>query len=99
VPGRLNPESPGLKRVVEIAQECKPVDLIALRGFGLEDAWLEPGERFQCEQRVEADLVKAGVAEQMFLSHLRRALGRRGTLVIVGGEGGGRWFGKHGSFG
>lgn len=27
------------------------------------------------------------------LSHLRRALTPRGTLVIVGGEGGGRWFG------
>jgi NADPH:quinone reductase-like Zn-dependent oxidoreductase len=27
------------------------------------------------------------------LSHLRRALAPRGTLVIVGGEGGGRWFG------
>jgi NADPH:quinone reductase-like Zn-dependent oxidoreductase len=27
------------------------------------------------------------------LSHLRRALSRRGTLVIVGGEGGGRWLG------
>jgi NADPH:quinone reductase-like Zn-dependent oxidoreductase len=27
------------------------------------------------------------------LSRLRRALTRRGTLVIVGGEGGGRWFG------
>jgi NADPH:quinone reductase-like Zn-dependent oxidoreductase len=27
------------------------------------------------------------------LSHLRRALAGRGTLVIVGGEGGGRWFG------
>ena len=27
------------------------------------------------------------------LSHLRRALDPRGTLVIVGGEGGGRWFG------
>jgi NADPH:quinone reductase-like Zn-dependent oxidoreductase len=27
------------------------------------------------------------------LSHLRRALARRGTLVIVGGEGGGRWLG------
>ena len=27
------------------------------------------------------------------LSHLRRALTTRGTLVIVGGEGGGRWFG------
>jgi NADPH:quinone reductase-like Zn-dependent oxidoreductase len=27
------------------------------------------------------------------LSHLRRALTPQGTLVIVGGEGGGRWFG------
>lgn len=27
------------------------------------------------------------------LSHLRRGLTTRGTLVIVGGEGGGRWFG------
>jgi NADPH:quinone reductase-like Zn-dependent oxidoreductase len=27
------------------------------------------------------------------LSHLRRALARRGTLVIVGGEAGGRWLG------
>ncbi len=27
------------------------------------------------------------------VSHLRRALAPRGTLVIVGGEGGGRWFG------
>ena len=30
------------------------------------------------------------------LSHLRRALTRRGTLVIVGGEGGGRWTGGFG---
>jgi hypothetical protein len=41
------------------------MDLIALRGFGLEDAWLEPGERFQCEQRMAADLTKAGVTEQI----------------------------------
>lgn len=27
------------------------------------------------------------------LSHLRRALAPQGTLVIIGGEGGGRWFG------
>ena len=30
------------------------------------------------------------------LSHLRRALAPRGTLVIVGGESGGRWFGGFG---
>jgi NADPH:quinone reductase-like Zn-dependent oxidoreductase len=27
------------------------------------------------------------------LTHLRRALTRQGTLVLVGGEGGGRWIG------
>jgi NADPH:quinone reductase-like Zn-dependent oxidoreductase len=30
------------------------------------------------------------------LSRLRRALTRRGVLVLVGGEGGGRWFGGMG---
>ncbi|MDQ4026905.1 MAG: NAD(P)-dependent alcohol dehydrogenase [Actinomycetota bacterium] len=33
------------------------------------------------------------IAGRRSLSHLRRALDPRGTLVIVGGEGGGRWFG------
>jgi NADPH:quinone reductase-like Zn-dependent oxidoreductase len=33
------------------------------------------------------------VAGNRSVSHLRRALAPRGTLVIVGGEGGGRWFG------
>jgi Zinc-binding dehydrogenase len=33
------------------------------------------------------------IAGNRSVSHLRRALGPRGTLVIVGGEGGGRWFG------
>ena len=33
------------------------------------------------------------IAGNRSLSHLRRALAARGTLVIVGGEGGDRWFG------
>src|SRR5947199_87371 len=33
------------------------------------------------------------IAGNRSLSQLRRALAREGTLVIVGGEGGGRWFG------
>ena len=33
------------------------------------------------------------IAGNRSLSHLRRALSPEGTLVIVGGEGGGRWFG------
>ncbi len=33
------------------------------------------------------------IAGNRSVSHLRRALASKGTLVIVGGEGGGRWFG------
>ena len=33
------------------------------------------------------------IAGNRSLSHLRRALAREGTLVLVGGEGGGRWLG------
>jgi NADPH:quinone reductase-like Zn-dependent oxidoreductase len=33
------------------------------------------------------------IAGNRSLSHLRRALAPEGTLVIVGGEGGGRWLG------
>ncbi len=33
------------------------------------------------------------IAGNRWLSHLRRALAPEGTLVIVGGEGGGRWLG------
>jgi hypothetical protein len=65
MPARLNPESPGLRRLVEIAHECKLVELIALRGFGLEDAWREPGERFHCEQGMTAVLIRAGLAKRI----------------------------------
>jgi NADPH:quinone reductase-like Zn-dependent oxidoreductase len=37
--------------------------------------------------------VTLDIAGNRSLSYLRRALAREGTLVIVGGEGGGRWFG------
>ena len=33
------------------------------------------------------------IAGNRSLSHLRRALARNGTLVIVGGEGSGKWLG------
>jgi hypothetical protein len=65
MPVRLNPESPGLKRLVEIARECEPVNLIALRHFGLEDVWLEPGKRFQCEQRMAVTFIDAGFAKRI----------------------------------
>jgi hypothetical protein len=64
VPARLNPESPGLKRLVEIAHDCEPVDLIALRRFGLEDASLQRGERFQCERQMASDLIEAGFVQR-----------------------------------
>jgi hypothetical protein len=59
------PESPGLKRLVEIAHDCEPVDLIALRRFGLEDASLQPGERFECERGMVSELVRAGFAKRI----------------------------------
>jgi hypothetical protein len=65
LPARLNPESPGLKRLVEIARESSLVELIALRDFGLEEIWLEPGERFPCDQTMAAELTKAGLAERL----------------------------------
>jgi NADPH:quinone reductase-like Zn-dependent oxidoreductase len=48
------------------------------------DDFATTGERY--------DLI-LDIAGTRSVSHLRRALAPRGTLVIVGGEGGGRWFG------
>jgi NADPH:quinone reductase-like Zn-dependent oxidoreductase len=49
-----------------------------------QDDFVELGRRY--------DLI-LDIAGRRSVSHLRRALAPRGTLVIVGGEGGGRWFG------
>lgn len=49
-----------------------------------QDDFVELGRRY--------DLI-LDIAGRRSVSHLRRALGPRGTVVIVGGEGGGRWFG------
>ncbi len=48
------------------------------------DDFAETGKRYD---------VVLDIAGNRSISQLRRALDRRGTLVIVGGEGGGRWFG------
>jgi len=65
------------------------VDLV--RSIGADDVidytrddFAEMGRRY--------DLI-LDIAGRRSVSHLRRALAPRGTLVIVGGEGGGRWFG------
>jgi NADPH:quinone reductase-like Zn-dependent oxidoreductase len=48
------------------------------------DDFAEMGQRY--------DLI-LDIAGRRSVTHLRRALAPRGTLVFVGGEGGGRWFG------
>jgi NADPH:quinone reductase-like Zn-dependent oxidoreductase len=67
----------------------RQVDLV--RSIGADDVidytrddFVEAGQRF--------DLI-LDTAGNRSVSHLRRALAPRGTLVIGGGEGGGRWFG------
>ncbi len=70
---------------------CSTTKVDLVRSIGADDVidytrddFAETGQRY--------DLI-LDIAGNRSLSHLRRALAPRGTLVIVGGEGGGRWFG------
>ncbi len=70
---------------------CSTTKVDLVRSIGADDVidytrddFAETGERYD---------VVLDIAGNRSVSHLRRALVRRGTLVIVGGEGGGRWFG------
>jgi NADPH:quinone reductase-like Zn-dependent oxidoreductase len=70
---------------------CSTTKVDLVRSIGANDVidytrqdFAETGQRY--------DLI-LDIAGKRSLSHLRRALAPRGTLVIVGGEGGGRWFG------
>jgi hypothetical protein len=67
VPARLNPESPGLKGLVEAARngEFEPVHLIARETLLFGEIWLEPGERFHCGKRPAAWLIDEGSAERI----------------------------------
>jgi NADPH:quinone reductase-like Zn-dependent oxidoreductase len=65
------------------------VDLV--RSIGA-DAVIDYTREDFAEVRPRFDAI-LDIAGGRSVSHLRRALARRGTLVIVGGEGGGRWFG------
>jgi hypothetical protein len=67
VAARLNPESPGLKGLVEAARngEFKPVHLFARERLRFGDIWLEPGERFHCGKSLAAWLIEEGSAEQV----------------------------------
>src|SRR5207253_3782766 len=70
---------------------CSTTKVDLVRSIGADDVidytrddFAETGERYD---------VVLDIAGNRSVSHLRRALVSRGTLVIVGGEGGGRWFG------
>ena len=70
---------------------CSTTNVDLVRSIGADDVidytrddFAEMGRRY--------DLI-LDIAGGRSVSHLRRALAPRGTLVIVGGEGGGRWFG------
>jgi hypothetical protein len=67
MPARLNPESPGLKRLVEAARngEFEPEHLIARERLRFGDIWLEPGERFHCGKRLAAWLIDERSAERI----------------------------------
>ena len=70
---------------------CSTTKVDLVRSIGADDVidytrddFAERGQRY--------DII-LDIAGNRSVSHLRRALGPRGTLVIVGGEGGGRWLG------
>jgi NADPH:quinone reductase-like Zn-dependent oxidoreductase len=70
---------------------CSTSKVELVRSLGADDVidytrddFAEAGQRY--------DLI-LDLAGNRSLSHLRRALAPTGTLMIVGGEGGGRWFG------
>ncbi|QRK08441.1 NAD(P)-dependent alcohol dehydrogenase [Archangium violaceum] len=70
---------------------CSTSKVELVRSLGADDVIDYTRQDFaEMGQRYELILDTAGNRE---LSLLRRALTPRGTLVIVGGEGGGRWFG------
>jgi NADPH:quinone reductase-like Zn-dependent oxidoreductase len=75
----------------EVTGVCSTTKVDVVRSIGADhvidytrDDFAETGQRY--------DLI-LDIAGNRSLSHLRRALTPRGTLVIAGGEEGGRWFG------
>jgi hypothetical protein len=67
VQARLNPESPGLKGLVEAARtgEFEPVHLTARERLVFGEIWLEPGESFHCAKRLAAWLIDEGRAARI----------------------------------
>ncbi|MFE7778283.1 NAD(P)-dependent alcohol dehydrogenase [Streptomyces sp. NPDC057445] len=75
----------------EVTGVCSTTKTDLVRSIGADDVIDYTREDFADGAR-RYDLI-LDAAGNRSLSHLRRALTRRGTLVIVGGEGGGRWLG------
>jgi len=70
---------------------CSTTKVDLVRSIGADDVIDYTRDDFaETGQRYDLILDTAGARS---VSHLRRALAPRGTLVIVGAEGGGRWFG------
>ena len=75
----------------EVTGVCSTTKTELVRSIGADHVIDYTREDF-ANGRQHYDLI-LDTAGNRALSHLRRALTARGTLVIVGGEGGGRWFG------
>ncbi|WP_231509512.1 NAD(P)-dependent alcohol dehydrogenase [Streptosporangium roseum] len=73
----------------DVTGVCGPAKTDLVRSIGADDVIDYTREDFADGAR-RYDLI-LDTAGRRSLSHLRRALTPRGTLVIVGGEGGGRW--------
>jgi NADPH:quinone reductase-like Zn-dependent oxidoreductase len=78
----------------EVTGVCSTTQVDLVRSIGADDVIDYTREDF-ADRAHRYDLI-LDTAGRRPLSHLRRALTRRGTLVIVGGEGGDRWTGGMG---
>ncbi|MGH2766314.1 MAG: NAD(P)-dependent alcohol dehydrogenase, partial [Actinomycetota bacterium] len=75
----------------EVTGVCSTTKADLVRSIGADDVIDYTRDDFADGAR-RYDLI-LDTAGRRSLSHLRRALTPRGTLVIIGGEGGGRWLG------
>src|SRR5205085_4345164 len=75
----------------EVAGVCSTTKMELVRSIGADRVIDYTREDF-ADGRNRYDVI-LDIAGNRSLSHLRRALAPKGRLVIVGGEGGGKWFG------
>ncbi len=78
----------------EVTGVCSTTKVDMVQSIGADHAIDYTREEF-ADGRQHYDVI-LDIAGRRSLSHLRRALAPTGTLVIIGGEGGGRWFGGTG---